>query len=642
MTEPADQAKTLGGGGSSGLAKASATQGLDVALGGRYLLAERIAGGGMAAVWKAHDQVLDRIVAVKVLHDHLAADEGFRERFRREAISAAKLTHPHVVGLYDTGSDGSQVYLVMEFVDGSTLKEVIAEHGQLDSGRAASVGEKVARALDYAHRRGLVHRDVKPANILIGDDGSVKVADFGIAKADEAEGDLTKTGTVLGTAAYLAPEQVTGEARIDGRADQYGLGCMLYEALTGRQPFKGDSAVATAAQRLDTQPLPLRDACPQLPPGLDAIVMRAMARSPDDRYPSAGHLADALAAFADANTAQTAALTAGAMGAGAMGNGHSHDRTMSLRRPAAHSPTPSPGAGSGGTRVAQGGSAPHSAAASQPAALGTHPAAGDSAPSSAHAAAGGDAPSSAHAAAGGGAAPGAHVAEGGSTLDEAGFAPRSRPRASRRRERAPAAAGTPHTVRWLLPAALFMLLVGTVIGFLLLNGRTVSPAADGGAPESNRDGQAAAQPYEVAAITAFDPQGDGTESDEQLPGLLDGDQASTWQTETYNSADFGGLAKQGVGFVLDLGQSRTVAGVRLRAASVGMNYEVRVAEQPVGLPFDGIQLGSVSGAGARSQVTAAEPVEGRYVLVLITAPLPQQPGGYRATLSKVAVLGLPG
>nr|MDQ3343836.1 protein kinase [Actinomycetota bacterium] len=398
MTEPADQAGTLGG--ASRMASPAVPPGVDMVLGGRYELTERIAGGGMAAVWKAHDQILDRMVAVKVLHDHLAADEGFRERFRREAISAAKLTHPHVVSLYDTGSDGDQVYLVMEFVDGSTLKEVIAQRGRLDPGRAASIGEKVARALDYAHRRGLVHRDVKPANILIGDDGSVKVADFGIAKADENEGDLTKTGTVLGTAAYVAPEQITGDARIDGRADQYGLGCMLYEALTGRQPFKGESAVATAAQRLDTQPLPLRNACPDLPRGLDAIVMRAMSLAPGDRYPATGDLADALAAFADADTASTAALAAGAAG-----NGRG-DRTISLHRPVPET-------------------------------------------------------------AGTGAADPASVSRPDTARRRGNLAPAPSPAAS---------SPTPQTVRWLLPAALVVLLAGTVIGFALLNGNGVSPA----------------------------------------------------------------------------------------------------------------------------------------------------------------------
>lgn len=268
-------------------------------LGGRYLLEERIASGGMASVWRAHDEVLARTVAVKVLHDHLAEDGDFRERFRREAVTAARLAHPNVVSLYDTGADGDQVYLVMELVEGSTLRDVIAEVGSLEIGLAASIGEKVARALHYAHARGLVHRDVKPANILIGADGAVKVADFGIAKADqEQQRDLTRTGMVLGTAAYVAPEQVLAKP-LDGKADQYSLGCVLYEALTGRRPFVGDSPVATAAARLERDPLPLRSLRGDIPRGLEHVVTRCIARDASARFSSCGQLADALTQFVD-------------------------------------------------------------------------------------------------------------------------------------------------------------------------------------------------------------------------------------------------------------------------------------------------------------------------------------------------------
>jgi len=313
-TPPSGLHQALGTGGSgafdpaTGSPDADGTPRATVVFGGRYLLEERIATGGMAAVWRAHDEVLARTVAVKVLHGHLAADAAFRERFRREAISAAKLTHPAVVSVYDTGTDGAAVYLVMEFVDGVTLKDVIADNGTLTPGEAATVGEKVARGLAYAHDRGLVHRDVKPANILIGHDGSVKVADFGIAKAEEAGDDLTKTGMVLGTAAYVAPEQITAQP-IDGRADQYALGCVLYEALAGRQPFKGDNAVATAAQRLERAPLPLRQIRADVPRGLSTVLDRALAREPADRFPTAAALADALMPFADADAERTAALT---------------------------------------------------------------------------------------------------------------------------------------------------------------------------------------------------------------------------------------------------------------------------------------------------------------------------------------------
>lgn len=310
----------------------AATDGAAQVLGGRYLLEECIANGGMAAVWRAHDELLARTVAVKVLHDHLAADDAFRERFRREAIAAAKLTHPNVVSLYDTGQSEGTVFLVMEFVDGVTLRRVIADLGMLDPEQAATVGEKIARALAYAHDRGLVHRDVKPANILLSDDGTVKVADFGIAKVAEAAEDLTRTGTVLGTAAYVAPEQVLGQ-EVDGRTDQYALGCVLYETLTGRQPFKGENAVATAAQRLESDPLPLRSLRPDIPRELDDIVRRAMSRAPQDRFPSATQLADALSPFAAPD--HTRAIPGLVRTPGGTGPGGTHGGAAGARGPAA-------------------------------------------------------------------------------------------------------------------------------------------------------------------------------------------------------------------------------------------------------------------------------------------------------------------
>lgn len=265
-------------------------------LGSRYLLEERIAQGGMASVWRAHDEKLARTVAIKVLHRHLAESDDFRERFRREAVSAAKLTHPGIVGVYDTGADGSWVYLVMEYVEGPTLADVLDTGGPLDPGHAARLGTQVAMALHTAAALGLVHRDVKPANILIDGDGQPKVTDFGIAKA-EADADLTRTGTVLGTAAYLAPEQIRGND-LDHRADQYALGCVLYEALTGSKPFRGDTSMQTAAMRLSTDPLAIRSVRVGVPKGLAATVMRALERDADDRWPDNRAFAEALEAFA--------------------------------------------------------------------------------------------------------------------------------------------------------------------------------------------------------------------------------------------------------------------------------------------------------------------------------------------------------
>lgn len=263
----------------------------------RYLLEERIAIGGMATVWRAHDEKLARTVAVKLLHKHLSSDRDFRERFRREAVAAAKLAHPGIVGIYDTGRDGDWVYLVMEFVQGVTLREVMVQYGRLEPGLAASIGMRVAYALDFAHERALVHRDVKPANILLGQEGAVKVADFGIVKVEHTRSELTKTGMVLGTAAYVAPEQVE-DGTVDGRADQYSLGCVLYEALSGQQPFSASSTVAIAAQRLDHEPLPLRSLRADVPRELDDVVMLALARDPAARHPNCRAFGEALEPWA--------------------------------------------------------------------------------------------------------------------------------------------------------------------------------------------------------------------------------------------------------------------------------------------------------------------------------------------------------
>ena len=539
MSDTDDHTEAIGG--------SAATQhplsGDAVVLGGRYSLTERIASGGMASVWRAHDDVLARTVAVKLLHDHLAADEAFRERFRREAIAAAKLTHPHVVSLYDTGSDGDRVYLVMEFVDGATLREVIGDLGKLDPGQAAGIGERIARALDYAHERGLVHRDIKPANILIGDDGSVKVADFGIAKAEEHDLDLTKTGTVLGTAAYVAPEQITGAHPVDGRADQYALGCMLYEALAGQQPFKGSNAVATAAQRLESMPTPLRSLRPDIPRGLDAIVMRAMARNPEDRFVSAGALADALAAFADPDPSHTAALP--------LATAH---------------------------RAARRGSAPpHEDAAPD-----TQPA----------------------------------PARGDSFLRSEG--------------------------RWLLAVLVLLLVAGGLIALAMSRGFSPSDLTGGDNTDpTDRPTAAAAEPLRVRDPVSFDPDGDdGSENDELLPLLLDGDRATSWRTVTYyDRPDFGGLGKDGVGFYVSLDPDAEVAAVELGVDNPGTNIDILVADQP-GESIDGWDtVAEERNASGKTLIALPEPVRTRYLLVWIVADLPSDEGGYRAGINELRILG---
>ena len=260
-------------------------------LGNRYRLERKVGTGGMAQVWEASDLVLDRRVAVKILHPHLATDTSV-ERFRREAIAAARLGHPNVVSIFDTISENGVEAIVMELVDGTTLRQHLDRHQRLSPDDALHIGTSVCDALAAAHASDLVHRDIKPANILLCRDGRVKIADFGIAKATAGDG-LTREGTLVGTAAYLAPEQVEG-AEVDARCDLYALGCMLYEALTGSLPFSGDTDAAVALARLRVTPPNAHRVRSAVPRASAAVIARALARNPDDRYPDAASMRRAL------------------------------------------------------------------------------------------------------------------------------------------------------------------------------------------------------------------------------------------------------------------------------------------------------------------------------------------------------------
>jgi eukaryotic-like serine/threonine-protein kinase len=260
----------------------------------RYEIETTLGEGGMARVYRGTDGVLGRPVAIKVLADRYAHDDTFVTRFRREAQAAAALNHPNVVSVFDTGDDGQAHYIVMEYVPGQTLADVLKREGPLEPDRASRIAEDVATALQAAHERGLVHRDVKPGNVMIDPEGRTKVMDFGIARA-AADDTLTQTGAVLGTAAYLSPEQAQGTT-VDARSDIYSLGCVLYEMVAGRPPFTGDSPVAIAYAHVNDPPDPPSVHRPGVPPELEAVTMRALAKDPDDRYGSAAELRDALAA----------------------------------------------------------------------------------------------------------------------------------------------------------------------------------------------------------------------------------------------------------------------------------------------------------------------------------------------------------
>jgi serine/threonine protein kinase len=264
-------------------------------LGGRYRLSSLLGVGGMARVYLASDRVLERQVAVKVLTPPYGQDPVFVERFQREARSAAGLSHPNVVAVFDSGSDADQHYLVMEYVAGPSLAQLLHRQGRLAPRRAVELAIQVCAALAAAHAQGLVHRDVKPANVLVGPDGRVKVTDFGIAKAAAAT-TLTGTGTVLGTAAYLSPEQAQGRP-VDARSDLYSLGCVLYELLCGTPPFGSGAdspAVAVASRHLHQPPEPPSARNSQVDAALDAVVLTALAKDPAQRFQSAIELQAAL------------------------------------------------------------------------------------------------------------------------------------------------------------------------------------------------------------------------------------------------------------------------------------------------------------------------------------------------------------
>jgi serine/threonine-protein kinase len=263
-------------------------------LGDRYELDGVVGRGGMAEVYRARDLRLDRTVAIKTLRTDLARDPTFQARFRREAQSAASLNNPTIVAVYDTGEDmssGTPVpFIVMEFVDGRTVRDLLIEGHRLLPERTLEIVSGVLRALEYSHQAGIVHRDIKPGNVMVTRNGDIKVMDFGIARAmSDTQATMTQTAQVIGTAQYLSPEQARGE-RVDARSDLYSTGCLMYELLTGRPPFTGDSPVAIAYQHVRENPVPPSRLDPSLPPWADSIVLKAMAKSPNDRYQSAAEM----------------------------------------------------------------------------------------------------------------------------------------------------------------------------------------------------------------------------------------------------------------------------------------------------------------------------------------------------------------
>jgi serine/threonine protein kinase len=254
----------------------------------RYELEELVGTGGMSSVFKAHDRLLERPVALKILHEQYTLDPDYVERFRREARAVAQLSHPNIVTVIDRGEQGGRQFIVFEYVDGENLKELVTRERRLSVRDAVELALQVARALGFAHQRGIVHRDVKPQNVILNDDGRAKVTDFGIARSLDVDG-VTQTGTVLGTSDYIAPEQAQGQ-QVTAQTDVYSLGVVLYELLTGDVPFSGESFVAVAMRHVNDPAPHVVDERPDCPPRVDYVVQRAMAKRPQDRFASMDEL----------------------------------------------------------------------------------------------------------------------------------------------------------------------------------------------------------------------------------------------------------------------------------------------------------------------------------------------------------------
>jgi eukaryotic-like serine/threonine-protein kinase len=576
----------------------------------RYALLDRIGSGGAGVVWRAHDQLLDRTVAVKLLHGDLARDPATTERFRAEAAAAAKLTHPHAVIVYDIGQDQEDGgdYLVMELVEGATLAHLF-DDGPLPPGVVAALGHQIGRALGAAHARGLVHRDVKPANILVTTDGVAKVADFGIARAlGDATSRLTTTGHVMGTARYLAPEQLRDQP-IDGRADVYALGLVLHQALTGRQPFGEGTAIEVASRRLvDDLPAPgdLRDG---VPPALDRAISAATKLDPDERYADGAELAAALADLAAPDASKELAARV-------------------RRHPRPGEPSPS------------GGTPPNDGLVAPP----VVPPRDRSTPVD-------------------GIPTGRTAAEGGAARDTGGTDGRGFDPQEATTTAALGAVGTPATAApghrggdtvaapataptddgasrrglgiWVGMAVLLAVAIALVVA--LGPGDDGDPAADGDGGDADTEQTDEGETFAIVDGGDHDPFGNGEHPD-RVPEAYDGDPSTYWRTQQYRgNPELGGL-KPGVGIWLDLGEPSEVGEVVVSTTNPGASFTVFVGDAPPGggdAPEDwGTAVAEVSDAGEEERISLDEVTEGQVWMLWFTS-LPPDGGRYRATVSEV-------
>ncbi|HSB37622.1 MAG TPA: protein kinase [Gaiellaceae bacterium] len=430
----------------------------------RYELEELVGTGGMSSVYRAHDTLLERDVALKVLHEQYTDEVDYVERFRREARSVAQLSHPNIVTVIDRGEQDGRQFIVFEYVDGENLKSLVEREGPLPERDAIVLALQIARALGFAHEHGLVHRDVKPQNVLLNGDGQAKVTDFGIARSLDVHGGLTQTGTVMGTSDYIAPEQARGQ-RVDAQSDVYSLGAVLYELLTGEVPFPGDNFVAVALRHINEPPPSVRERRPELSPRLDAAIRQAMAKDPRERFDSMDELCSELTACLEGETDASGAQT----------------MVVAPRR-------------------------------------GRH----------------------------------------------------------RRDRRAPA---LPRERPSVWPLIVFLAGIAVLAGALAAVFAFTGPGEHLREFVKKKTGAAApARPVRLTGLQAYDPYGDGAEHDSAAGSAADGNPGTYWNTEHYN----GGLAKQGVGLVLDAGSPKRLTQLTVQTGTAGFTAKIESGSSPTG------------------------------------------------------------
>jgi eukaryotic-like serine/threonine-protein kinase len=550
----------------------------------RYQLERRLAQGGMAEVWLATDLALTRQVAVKLLKPTLAADPVVAERFRREAIAVAQLSHPNIVAVYDaiedTGGEGRRLAVVMQLVNGKSLRQLLDEQRRLSPDLTIHIGSCVAAALDAAHRAGLVHRDVKPGNILITPDGRVLLTDFGIAKGLSAGGDdLTTANVMMGTAKYLSPEQVRGK-KLDGRADLYSLGLVLYECLAGRVPFLGETDTDTALARLNRDPTDLARLRPTLPYGLAELIHRLLARRPMDRFATGSELRVALTRIATRADQPTAAMPPQV---GTPTRASTSEKAVAAKSP----PTTSQPDTVGGYRPVSRTGRPVGPA---------------------------------------------HRSDRTPTSPTR---PRQQPNRTFEQRRGPSLI----LVGGLLAAALILagLLWATLHDTTSNDGFAAPPTV---VPESTTIPATApiAPASKIVKVTTYDPEGDdGQENDALVSRAIDGDPATMWSTLCYGSRTLGG--KGGVGIVADLGTA-SIGTFSVFIASAPYQIQILTAGDgtiPAQIADWGSPLKRAVGADPEP-VTVSISKPTRYVLVLFkqlakTAECTKNP--YRGDISEM-------